>query len=197
MRQPTKENSHFSSYLIYRSSFGFDGPALNWLRSYLNGRECQIKIGDTTSSRFLSICGVPQGSVLGPTLFSIYTADLSRIIASHGHFYADDTQVYGHCDVNNVAELFTLVSACIDDVYRWMKSSRLQLNSNKSEVIWFTTRLRSPQCPSAPVRLGNDWISPSSSVRDLGVFLDSDLTMQAHVGHITRVLHDAATDPKL
>ena len=45
-----------------QSSFGFDGPALNWLRSYLNGRECQIKIGDTTSSRVLSICGVPQGS---------------------------------------------------------------------------------------------------------------------------------------
>ena len=124
-----------------QSSFGFDGPALNWLRSYLNGRECQIKIGDTTSSRVLSICGVPQGSVLGPTLFSIYTADLrTRIIASHGlrsHFYADDTQVYGHCDVNNVAELFTMVSACVDDVYQWMKSSRLQLNSNKSEVIWF------------------------------------------------------------
>ena len=68
-----------------------------------------------------------------------------------------------------------------------MKSSRLQLNSNKSEVIWFTTRRRSHQCPSAPVRLGNDWISPSSLVRDLGVFLDSDLTMQAHVGHITHV----------
>ena len=173
-----------------QSSFGFDGQALNWLRSYLNGRECQIKIGDTTSSRVLSICCVPQGSVLGPTLFSIYTADLSRIIASHGlrsHFYADDTQVYGHCDVNNVAELSTLVSACVDDVYQWMKSSRLQLNSNKSEVIWFTTRRRSHQCPSAPVRLGNDWISPSSSVRDLGVFLDSELTMQAHVGHITRV----------
>ena len=173
-----------------QSSFGFDGPALNWLRSYLNGRECQIKIGDTTSSRILSICGVPQGSVLGPTLFSIYTADLSRIIASYGlrsHFYADNTQVYGHCDVNNVAELSTLVSACVDDVYQWMKSSRLQLNSNKSEVIWFTTHRRSHQCPSASVRLGNDWIPPSSSVRDLGVFLDSDLTMQAHVGHITRV----------
>ena len=81
-----------------QSSFGFDGPALNWLQSHLNGRECQIKIGDTTSSRVLSICSVPQGSVLGPSLFSIYTADLSRIITSHGlrsHFYADYTQVYG------------------------------------------------------------------------------------------------------
>ena len=53
-----------------------------------------------------------------------------------------------------------------------MKSNRLKLNSNKSEIILFTTRRRSHQCPSAPVRLGNDWILPSSSVRHLGVFLD-------------------------
>ena len=79
------------------------------------------------------------------------------------------------------------MSTCVDDVDRWMKSSRLQLNSKKSEVIWFTTRRRSHQCPTAPVRFGNDWITPTSAVRNLGVFLDSDLTMNTHFGHVSRV----------
>ena len=152
------------------ASFGLSGLALNWLRSYLSGRVLRVKVGDTSSLSISSSCGVPQGSVLGPILFSLYISDLNHIIASHGlqaHFYADDTQVYGHCDPNRAADLSSLVSTCVDDVDRWMKSSRLQLNSKKSEVIWFTTRRRSHQCPTAPVRFGNDWITPTSAVRNL------------------------------
>lgn len=171
------------------SSFGFDGASLSWFRSYLTKRECQVRVHGTASSTSILTCGVPQGSVLGPTLFIMYIAELEQIVMKRGlqsHFYADDTQIYGHCDPDRVTELSSLVSACVDDVSQWMRSSRLQLNSNKSEVIWFSTRHRKNKRPKDLIRLGVDWISPSDTVRNLGAIFDSDMSMDTHVSHVTR-----------
>ena len=76
---------------------GFDGNILKWFVSYLSDREQCVKINDKSSRPSKLIYGVPQGSVLGPVLFSLYTRPLSDIIQKHGldhHFYADDTQIY-------------------------------------------------------------------------------------------------------
>ena len=179
------------SILLQRlgSYFGLGGSTIKWFDSYLNGRSYQVRINNCTSSISSLTCGVPQGSVLGPTLFSMYITELEQIILTHGlqaHFYADDTQIYGHCEPHKVMELSLSVSACVDDVSRWMCSNRLQLNSSKSEVIWLSTCRRRHQRPAAPIRLGMDWISPSDSVRNLGTFFDADLSMSAHVSYVTR-----------
>ena len=81
------------------TSFGFMG-ALAWFRSYLADRSFSVGYGELASSSTSMTCGVPQGSVLGPFLFSMYRAELESFIREHGlqcHMYADDTQVYGHC----------------------------------------------------------------------------------------------------
>jgi len=75
-------------------SFGVCGNVLSWMRRYLSGRTYTVRFGGTESSSML--CGVPQGSVLGPLLFVLYTADLVVIADRHGvnsHFYADDSQL--------------------------------------------------------------------------------------------------------
>ena len=77
--------------------FGIDGVVLQWVRSYLSGRSQLVKVNGVLSTPQLLLCGVPQDSVLGPLLFTMYTTPLSSIITAFGlkhHLYADGTQIY-------------------------------------------------------------------------------------------------------
>jgi len=81
-----------------RTSFGIGGAALKWFQSYLTSRTQYVRRGTARSTIVQLMCGVPQGSVLGPILFIMYTADLVSLIQQHcmpPHLYADDTQIYG------------------------------------------------------------------------------------------------------
>jgi hypothetical protein len=97
------------------------------------------------------------------------------------HLYADDSQIHGSCRPSKLDELQSRLSSCIDDVACWMQSNRLQLDAFKTEIKWLASSRRQHQLPPSPVKIGADYIIPAITVRDLGIHLDSDVTMRMRV----------------
>ena len=131
-----------------------------------------------------------QGSVLGPTLFVLYAADVIPLIEDCSlsvHVYADDLQVYGHMAATQSAQLLTQMVDCIARVEVWMARNRLCLNSSKTELIWLGSSRRLPQCTPDAMTVSGATIKPSQAVRDLGVIVDGDLSLTVHVSHVTSV----------
>ena len=160
-----------------------------WFKSYLSDRtQSFIYAGQQTPS-FPVYCSVPQGSVLGPVEFTAYTEDITELLIKHNtqsHLYADDTQLYASCKYEDIDAIRERLSKCIADIAVWCASRRLQLNANKTEVIWFGSRsnlakLKGRDCS---VCIGSESIKPSTIVRDLGVHLDDELTMKQHVAKV-------------
>jgi hypothetical protein len=108
------------------------GTALNWFQSYLSGRHFSVKFVNFRSQPQPLHCGVPQGSVLGPIIFNMYTKPLEDIIVQHNliyHKYADDMQLYGifnPASVLDCARVKHAIEQCLVDVRRWMLLNMLK-----------------------------------------------------------------------
>jgi hypothetical protein len=119
----------------------------------------------------------------------LYTADLISIIEEHSllpHSYADDTQIYGFCqpDDESICRLRNSVLVCIDEVSAWMKSNRLQLNPLKTEFLWCASSRRQNALDCSPFVIGADSIQPADVVRNLGLQLECDLSMNTHISKV-------------
>ena len=119
--------------------YGISELALGWFKSYLSGRTLSVKVGSTLSNPVALQHGVPQGSVLGPILFSLYTNPISSIIQSHSsinyHFYADDTQLYISLSPANFSHSVQKLKNCLNDIQNFMFTNKLKLNPDKTEFI--------------------------------------------------------------
>ena len=153
--------------------FGVTGIALEWFKSYLKGRTQSVSINGTSSEPRELLYGVPQGSVLGPILFTLYCAPIEDILKKHSidfMMYADDTQVYITCKKANHSK--EVIEACIAEIRDWMLANKLVLNDSKTEVIHVHSTYRDFE-PLVSLKVGNDDIVPSDCVRNLGVHFDS------------------------
>ena len=170
--------------------FGIQDIALDWFSSYLTGRTQSVTIQNHTSDPDPIAFGVPQGSVLGPVLFVLYTTPLSTIIAKHSvlyHSYADDSQLQKSAPPPQVPELVQSMQSCITDIKSWMTTNKLKFSDDKTEVMLVhSNRLSTSLSPPDSITVGNASVSLSTTVKNLGVTLHCHLTMKAHILNLIR-----------
>ena len=168
---------------------GLQGTVLEWFSSYLKDRKQTVSIGANSSSDPSVLhYGVPQGSVLGPILFIVYTlpiGDIARRYTIFIHIYADDTQLYITFDIRgDPSTAIQRLEECIAWIKAWMERNHLKINDDKTEIIILTpsTATNKVQIPS--VQVGNSTIAPVPVVRNLGSMFDEHMTMNEHVKRV-------------
>ena len=160
---------------------------LSLLESYLENREQCVAVGESQSEPTALQYGVPQGSVLGPVLFTVYTGTLAFLLEAHGvtTFFADDTQLY--IKVEDIDETRHRLSSLLSDLKIWMARRKLKLNDGKTEIIVIRGNLRNvPVANFGVMSFGNTQLVPFESAKNLGVVLDSSLSFRSHVDSIVK-----------
>ena len=135
----------------FQSSFGIHGTALSRFHSYLSNRTQFVQIGNSRSSISSCPTGVPQDSVLGSMLFTLYTFPIAHIVSSFDLLqqqYTVDTQLYVAVSRLNQSIYILQLERCLSALHTWFSLNGLALNSSKSEVILMVTRQRSAYLPS-------------------------------------------------
>ena len=174
---------------ILHDDIGVRGIALKWFHSFLTGRSQRVQVGTSRSEPLDIIFGVPQGSVLGPVLFNIYSRSLSSVFSEAGFSssgYADDNsglRIFSSGSQEDV--LTSSVANCIDLVKSWMNSYFLKLNESKSEIIVFGDAdfQRSLNIHGMFTKSG-DCIRFSDKIKYLGVFFDKHMYLDTHINRV-------------
>jgi hypothetical protein len=187
---------------------------LAWFESYLSGRSHAVKSADGTRSKWNNLnCGVPQGSILGPLLYTLYTFDIGRILKHRCkyHIYADDVQLYIECDVSELNTAINIMNLILEDVFKWSDKHGLKLNPTKTQAMLIATphtHTRIDFNTLARLVMNNTPISFSDtvqnigmthddttivefgdSVKNLGVTFDKFLNWDKHISHICQKVY--------
>ena len=156
--------------------FGIQGTVLRWFKSYITDCSQKIVLDDSNNNKAavsdhaILKQGIPQGSVLGSILFTLYTSPLGDICREHDvsfQSYADDQQIYlsfSPTQPGGKDKCLQSLVACISDIHLWMRTNLLKLNDDKTELIVLGTRPQLSKVGEVSIKIGNDTISTVPSV---------------------------------
>ena len=165
-------------------TYGVRGIALEWFRSYLMNRKQFVQYSSLRSKVMNTTCGVPQGSVLGPLLFIIYTNDLPLSVKSTKVIlFADDTTIYYSSNDKNA--LYCMVNSDLKLLDDWFKADKLSLNANKSNYILFEKQKNNDDV-NRTLQIDTEAISRVQSTKFLGIIIDDKLNWHDHIDHCRR-----------
>lgn len=176
-----------------KKAYGFHDNVLKWLESYLNGRSFKVIVKKTGSGECFLTIGVPQGSILGPLLFILFTKNLELIAEKYGlslHCYADDCQLYFFFKPTSSTTSLSHqnLQLCLSEIKCWMSQNFLKLNEEKTEII--EIRPFYAQQPSVTeFDFDGQTLHTQSSAKSLGVYFDGKLTFEKQVNETVRSLN--------
>ena len=178
---------HHDILLEDLNRFGLSGKVLSWFESYLKDREFQVVIGHETSESAVMKTGVPQGSILGPILFIIYTAELQYLLEGMDtkfHLYADDTQIF--FEISNIEDAQNKMTAVYNAVEKWMGGRNLKLNAGKTEFMFIGSELHLGTDPTLipGISVGGTFSEFKSTIKSLGVTFDKGLSLKPQIRNV-------------
>ena len=167
--------------------YGLSNNTLHLISSFLSNRE-QLVCINTIKSDFLPVkYDIPQGSVLGPLLFSLYINDLPLFIKALCELFADDTTIHSsHSNLNN---LLLSLQESINNLLQWTELNHMSLNSYKTKYMTITTRQKHQNIKLScrmPLYIGNEKIVEVATHKVLGVTIDNNLSWTNHVNELTK-----------
>ena len=164
---------------------GFREDSLKWILSYLSGRTQKVVTAAGESEWNGILNGVPQGSVLGPLLFTVLVSDLGDAIRrGRYHLYADDTQLYYSCKPEDANNTIKDINSDLDRVSKFSKINCLKLNAEKSKFIIIGSRQNLKKLKDIdldPIKLDNNIILREYEARNLGIVFDEELSWIRHI----------------
>jgi hypothetical protein len=175
--------------------FDISGTALNWFSSYLRERKNRVCISGVSSATHIMEFGFPQGSIMGPIGYSMYTHPVGKILRDNNisyHIYADDTQLYVSFDPRTPGAYdaaLNKLQTCIAQIKDWMLCNKLQLNQSKTEFFVASSSRSSSRFCNMTLQLGDIELTPSKSLRNLGVIFDPALNMTKQVSSIIQCVN--------
>ena len=175
--------------LLYKlNHYGFRGISNQWFRSYLTGRKQFTTVRGVNSSLKELMCGVPQGSILGPLLFILLINDLPNATDFFSILYADDTTLQKSS--NNLIDLYSSANNELIKLADWFKANKLTLNVSKTKYILFRNNLKAIDFSKLQLLIDDEFIDRigqgcnEESFKFVGIYLDEFLTWNQHVNYI-------------
>ena len=159
--------------------YGIRGPALQWLKSYLTSRQQYSYVNGKESTMQKITYGVPQGSVLGPLLFLIYTNDIGNCTDSKIRLFADDTNSFVNSD--SYTGLKKIITSTLKEIFKWCSDNKLTINIDKTCYSIFHKPNQKIPALLNNIKINNNIIKREEKSKYLGILIDETLSFKPHI----------------